>query len=461
MNIYIHVEVAFRELDSKLLLAVIAASRGHHVMVSDMPSLMNGIHSRCLLPGIVHTKSLTPSEKKISRHDVFLKKDFLLTSLDEESGLAEHIDYDMFSRVRYSSRTLGQASAAFGWGPADTEALKKVYPDCASKIYMCGSPRVDLWHPSLADYWERPSGVPVRPYLLVSSNFGLANGVEPFYKFIASQRSAGYFERDQGAFKRSFGFIAEQYQLTYFFVDAVTQIANKNPGFDIVLRPHPIERVEAWKAYLDGVPNVHVIREGGMSSWVNNSFAVMHNGCTTAFEAVVAGKPVITYVPFTQRYELTEPNKLGIRASTPDEVLEIALALLDKAGNDFIGPGPCNENLRELVEDKIYIDDNELAAEKIVKVWESLAHEGLSQRPNWNRFQMRLMAAKMKHMIGSSLRKLFPFKFGDSKENYKFPPMDRKDICDRVSRLQNTLGLSESLECRVLSDRAVLVRKKS
>ena len=36
MNIYLHTEIAARELDSKILLAVLAAARGHQVIVSDI-----------------------------------------------------------------------------------------------------------------------------------------------------------------------------------------------------------------------------------------------------------------------------------------------------------------------------------------------------------------------------------------------------------------------------------------
>ena len=38
MNIYIHVESLSRELDSKLL-AILAATRGHHVLVSNLGGL--------------------------------------------------------------------------------------------------------------------------------------------------------------------------------------------------------------------------------------------------------------------------------------------------------------------------------------------------------------------------------------------------------------------------------------
>ena len=35
MNIYINVEISARELDSKLLLAILAAAKGHEIIVSE------------------------------------------------------------------------------------------------------------------------------------------------------------------------------------------------------------------------------------------------------------------------------------------------------------------------------------------------------------------------------------------------------------------------------------------
>ena len=43
MNIYLHVETTIRELDSKLLLATLAASRGHEVIISDIEGIEKGI----------------------------------------------------------------------------------------------------------------------------------------------------------------------------------------------------------------------------------------------------------------------------------------------------------------------------------------------------------------------------------------------------------------------------------
>ena len=68
MNIYQHVEHESRELDIKLLLATLAAARGHHVIVSDLEGIEKGMRRGVLAPGIFHTKSLTPSKMKIENY---------------------------------------------------------------------------------------------------------------------------------------------------------------------------------------------------------------------------------------------------------------------------------------------------------------------------------------------------------------------------------------------------------
>ena len=74
MNIYIHLEIIIRELDSKLLTGVLAAEKGHEVIISDFESIDKGIKRGILVPGIFHTKSLTPGKKKISYLKEFIKK---------------------------------------------------------------------------------------------------------------------------------------------------------------------------------------------------------------------------------------------------------------------------------------------------------------------------------------------------------------------------------------------------
>jgi surface carbohydrate biosynthesis protein len=457
MNIYLHLEIILRELDSKLLLAVIAASRGNAVIISDMSSIMKGVKSGILKPGVFHTKSLSPGLKKMSDHQSLVDRGFSITSIDEEGGLID-FGYDKFAKVRYSEDTIKQASALFTWGPEDTETLKRVYPNYSSKIYQTGSPRADLWMHHFSEYWDKVSATPKKAYLLISSNLTLANNMRPFYESIMILKNGGYLQRDPMLFIDQFKVAAEEYNMTLAFIEAIRHLAESTKGFDIVLRPHPVENIEAWKAYLDDIPNVHVIREGSISGWVNNAFAVMHNSCTTALEATISGKPVITYLPFKQKYPREIPNELGVQVESLEDLTHTVNNLFSESVDS--GKTSSQIPIPEIVSNKVYLDYAEFAAEKIMKVWEGFENGKSSKSSDWKKFKWLMKLYKARSMVGSILRGAFPDKFEPNTKNYKFPEFDEKDILSRVSHLKNVLGMNVELDCTLLSERAILIKKK-
>ncbi|MDA9200201.1 hypothetical protein N9O47_03720, partial [Candidatus Pelagibacter sp.] len=359
MNIYLHVEVSVRELDSKLLLAVLAASKGHQVIVSSMGEIIKGLKTGVLAPGIFHTKSLTPGKDKIKRHQEIIDNKSIVTSIDEESGIFLH-GYDQFAKERFSDLTIEQSSAVFGWGDEDVDTLREIYHKNSKKINKTGSPRADLWKSFFADYWVNPKGMPKKPFLLVASNM-ICNEFLPFHENIKLLRNAGYFQRDPELFKKRFYAVSEDYKKIHEFITAIKYLAKNNNEYDIVLRPHPQEDIETWKIFLENTPNIHVIREDSITAWVKNAFAVMHNGCTTALEATVSGKPVLTFNPFQMEYANDLFNTLGYNIKSKEE-------LLVKANEIFISEQIQNQKkvvseITEPISKKLYIDNNELASE--------------------------------------------------------------------------------------------------
>jgi len=85
------------------------------------------------------------------------------------------------------------------------------------------------------------------------------------------------------------------------------------------------------------------------------------------------------------------------------------------------------------------LDENELAAEKIVKLWENLDNNKLSKPSNWRMYHCLLRVLQIKDTIGKYLRKLQPVKFSNFREDFKFSPLEKKDISNRITRFQNTL----------------------
>lgn len=456
MNIYIDVEIPSRELDGKLLLATLAASKGHKVIVSNLSEILLGLKKRILAPGIFHTTSLVPGTEKIFRHQVIIDNGSKITSMDEEGGLVDH-GYDKFARIRYSNQTLEQSSATFGWGPEDTDTLKRIYPTQSNKIYNTGSPRADLWKSNFSEYWGIPKNAPDRPFLLVSSNTHSVSSIRPFYQNIKHLKRLGLFQSDPELFSNQFKIAAEDSLKTYKFIEAIKYLASNNNGFDVVLRPHPIENIEAWKVFLGDIPNVYIIKKDSITPWVNNAFAVMHNNCTTAIEATFSNKPVVTYIPFKQKYGREIPNELGHRVESLEELSQTVNALFDNMKSD--NQKNMDKKIPEIVSKKININEDDLAAEKIIKVWESLDDKSLSKTIYWVKFYWLLKIIDFRRLSGKLKRKLFPSRFGSYKENHKFPLLKKHDICGRVKRLQHVLGIEEKIECKLLSDRTILVKK--
>ena len=146
---------------------------------------------------------------------------------------------------------------------------------------------------------------------------GASNGIRPIPEVVKFYREAGYYQRVPELFNELFEEVAEASIKTSDFIEAIKYLLdNNNNKYDIVLRPHPTEDINAWKEYLKGIPNLHIIREGSITAWVNNAFAVMHNGCTTAFETSIMGKPLLTYLPSKRKYKKNIPNQLGYKINS-------------------------------------------------------------------------------------------------------------------------------------------------
>lgn len=452
MNIYLHVEISARELESKLLIGAIAASRGHSVLISDRNTIMRGVNSGRLKPGIYHTKALTPSQENLEIHGTLSGKGFLVTSIDEEAGLFDH-GYENVARARYSPESLSQAAAVFAWGSEDAETLRRVYPDHAKKIFMTGSSRVDLWGRKFSNYAGKPKAMPSKPFLLISSNLS-SNETLALHERVRFDQSAGYFRRDPKLFAKHFIDVSEAARMTLSFIEVIRDLANGQNDFDIVLRPHPKENIEAWRVYLSGLPNVHVLREGSITPWLQNAFAVMHNGCTTAVEATVYGSPLVTWLPFERQTGGDLANELGYRVSSIGELTRTLHALFEAFQNPKL---PQSRSLPEVVSKKVHIDPEQLAAEKIISVWEAFPISRFEDAPDWGAFRVSLAFKQMLTRARHLPRRVLAGKKTSPTENQKFPPINVESARNTLQRFQEILELEQDLKLRVLDDHTILL----
>ena len=128
MNIYLHVEISVRELDSKLLIATLAAAKGHEVLVSDIEVIEKGLIRGWLPPGIFHTKSVSHGLDKRKFHKSLFEKKFILTCIDEEHGVINEGSYeDIFIKPRIDQEDLKFFKAFFCCGNYDHRKLTSFF----------------------------------------------------------------------------------------------------------------------------------------------------------------------------------------------------------------------------------------------------------------------------------------------------------------------------------------------
>jgi surface carbohydrate biosynthesis protein len=375
MNIYIPIEVKVRELEGRTLLALAAAERGHRVLIGSKSDTLVPAFQGKLPPGIVHMKSLTPSEQMIDQLQQLKNKGFLVTSQDEESGLLDE-SYEKFANIRYGHDSLALADAVFGWGEFDVACLRKTYPSDASKMIPTGSPRVDFWRTDFQDYFQLDEKLikwQDKPYLLVVSNFGSVIRSNKIWNVMARLREAGYFDRDPEMELFEYEYSGYMLQLIGHFVKMIRALAEAYPDVQILIRPHPVEAEDAWDKMIGPYPNVHVFRDGTISAWIRGARAIIHNGCTSALEAAVSGVPRIAYRPLPSPFEREIPNQLSREAFSIEEMIERVGHILD-GSSSRTELKQDSESHHKLMQRLVNVD-GVLAADRIVNEWDRLGND--------------------------------------------------------------------------------------
>lgn len=454
MNIYLPIEVKVRELEGKTLLALIAAEKGHTVILGEKKDTLNLAQTPHLPPGIVHDKSLTPGDYKIKNFTRLKKHGHLITGQDEESGLLDE-SFDSFAKRRFSAETVSMADKIFAWGRHDQSSLQKIYPEYAEKIIATGSPRVDFWRNEFDNYYkDSTSGL--KSYIFIASNFGFPIDENLFWDRIARLRKAGYFERDPEMEKYMYENTAYQYRLLHEFVTMIRQLSDAFPDQTILVRPHPVESIDAWHKLLGELPNVIIERKDTISGWIRNAAVLVHNGCTSALEAAVSGLPRIAYRPIPHEIEREIPNNTSLHAFSMNELKTMISDILRKGTTK--GLEEAEGKSREIVNQRISSLSGSFAAEKIVEEWKRLAdaanlttstvQELIELKPEKKinlKFKFKKTAVQIRDVIfGSSKEERKNQKL--LKSGHKFPSLEDEEMEDKISKLRSTLGRFDEVQ---------------
>lgn len=442
--LYLPMEIASRELDSRLLLAVLALARGFEVVLGQKWLIERNVDA--MPPGIYLSKSLTQRDARTIMRVKELG--YLVAAIEEEvPGLVttpHELRWIAADAVRHTD-------AIFIGGQTNTDSMKARFPFASDHIHMTMNPRWDLLRPNMRSIHQNEVDTIRRrfgKFLLVNTNLGWTNSEKgPVEFMVQDQARQGKLDLSD-PIDRHFieNYLAMEGDNHRAVVGIIQQLLEKLPEMSIILRPHPSERIETWLNHFKGAPRLSVVREGPSIPWILASEALVQTNCTTGVEAIALDHPALcvmdTNSPAVRRYVANRVNPVA------RSVGEAVTMLMDHlAGKPALA---YTDAMRAAFVASMSYDRNRMGAEAIMDHLDQAlsahatpphsANDSTSEwRPTWD-YQWSL---KDKNVRGTL-----------------FPDFDHDRIMERFDRIAKAVGIKVSPSIHSCGSKVALLTQR-
>jgi surface carbohydrate biosynthesis protein len=330
MNILLPVETINREIDFKIILGAKLSGQGNNIYIGQHDFLMTLLSSMegglYIGKNIFHKKS---SEENGSRYYQLKKRGFDIIYLHEEGGVfaGDQNQWKSMLESQYNPAIFDEKDRLCVWGEFqrhfDQKRCNKV------PIHLTGHPRFDLYKPQFKGFYQEEVETIQRKYgnfILINGNYSWANHGRGLQNIFPDSISSEDTER---RLKRVHYFKYFTSQMVAM-VELTHVLAAKFPDLNFIYRPHPSENHAYYKTVFKGVSNIWINHEGPVNPWILGAKGLIHDGCTTAIEATLAGIPVINYKPILDpKCDIWLANSMGVKATSLGEVIK----LVENLGN--------------------------------------------------------------------------------------------------------------------------------
>ncbi|ELU49263.1 hypothetical protein B878_24263 [Vibrio campbellii CAIM 519 = NBRC 15631 = ATCC 25920] len=191
---------------------------------------------------------------------------------------------------------LNDKDAMLTWGEWQAN-YNKSREDHSVKIKATGHPRFDLYNEKYIDYFKDDIDdilSSYSDYILINTAFSYSNNGEGGVDFIFKPTLSYSPKNNEHRIYRFKRWRQQMFSIADV-VDLVNKLSLDFPDEIFVIRPHPSEDTNYYKSIFNGIDNVKVVYDGSVTPWVLGCKCLIHNGCTTAIEATLAGIPVLNY----------------------------------------------------------------------------------------------------------------------------------------------------------------------
>ena len=314
-NIYIPIEIMFRELSSRIFLAGKMAKAGYRVYLGGKVGIFNLLKKKKIKEGIFFYKSAF--SKSTNQTLKLIKKCDHTAVLDEELGLAiGSIEAALQNRIV----NLNYISKFFVIGKNLQKRIQNNIKFDKNKIVASGWPKYDLCKKKYSKYYFDKAKKIKKKYgkfYLFASNFGILN------KETLNERINNKLNKKKYN-KRNIKIINEIATNAFSdyknFIKNINSFSKKNK-LRIIIRPHPGDiNIDNWYNDVEQNSNTKIIYDGDITPWILASEGLIHRGCGTSIEAMLFKKKLFYYLPNRKinNYEKNIPFKISQKINSLD-----------------------------------------------------------------------------------------------------------------------------------------------
>ena len=430
MIIYIPVEIPVRELPGYLLLAAVATSRGHQVMITSGVDLWMYKRLNLLSRGCYLLKNMNIPEVSNSVYKGFLSDGFDLYCQEQEPSILYGQFQSYLDTLNIKKNQAIPFKGVFCWGKRDTEEFKNFFDSIEDTFYNTGSLRLDIWKEKYKCLYKNFKKKPNKPYILIISNFSYVMGKNHWSKISLVERSLEMLETQERE-DNYFNKIQHELLIAGNMILAAKSISKNYPEYEILLRPHPSDLKENWENVFINNSNIRVIdNNDSITPWILNASAIIQNGCTSAIESVIQKRPIVSYGPDRVYDDLSIPNMLGLRARNIKELDESLDSILNNKNYSKV-----QMRSEDAIRSIVSIDKENTALE-IIKIMEAKSKSINNETMSNSQLRLIKLAKFIKSNI-DKIRKLLGVKGLDIRD----PSIDIVETKEMLAELSSTLGI--------------------
>lgn len=290
-NVYIPIEIMYRELSSRLYLTGHLVSSGFRVYIGTKQGIYNLIKKKKTKEGIFLYKS--SFGKNIKSMAPIINNCEHVSVIDEELGIG------MGHEASAIERRLVNLEFISNFFVIGNEIKKKIISRLKAhknKIVATGWPIYDLCKKKNLNLYLKESKDIKKKYkkfLLFSSNFGILNK-QDLMKRKKEVRGNKNNKNNKKIINELFSNKYKDYKL---FIKKINDYSKKK-NIKIIIRPHPGEKkFKNWFEDVSLNKNVKIVYDNDIAPWILASEGLIHRGCSTSSIATLLNKKVFYLLP--------------------------------------------------------------------------------------------------------------------------------------------------------------------